>query len=113
MPVITVSLYWLPARFANGVLERGHTLLLRGGCAGHVENLFLQNRSVQVIHAVADRDLRARQSEADPVSGQVIDVIEVNPAHRQIAQLFKRRGSLDMRPVAVGLAALEGKSNKA
>jgi len=90
MPVITVSLYWLPAGLANGVLERRHALLLRGSCARHVENFFLQNCSVQVIHTVAERDLRKRQSKADPVSGQMIDVIELDSAHRKIAQLFKR-----------------------
>src|SRR5215471_8918350 len=112
MPVITVSLYWLPAGLTNGVLERSHALLLRGGCASHVENFFLQNCSVQIIHTVAERDLRKRQSKADPVSSQMIDVIEVNSAHRKIAQLFKRRGTLHIGQRAVGLVRFESKRNK-
>ena len=103
MPVMTVALDRLAAGFANGVFERSDALLLRGSCAGHVENLFLQDCSVQVVHAVAERNLRKRQSKADPVSGQVIDVIEVDSAHRKIAQLFKSRGALHVGEGAVGL----------
>ena len=89
MPVMTISLHWLPASFANSVLERSHALLLRGSCAGHVKNFLLQNCSVQVVHAVVERDLRKWQPKADPISGQMIDVIEVYSAYRKIAQLFK------------------------
>src|SRR5436305_8347783 len=112
MPVITVSLYWLAACFANGVLERGDALLLRRSCPCHVKNFFLQNCSVQIVHAVAERDLRKRQSEADPISGQVIEVIEVDSAYRKIAQLVKCRRALDMREATMGLPRFEGKRNK-
>ena len=54
---------------------------------------FLQNCAVQIVHAVAERDLRERQSQADPVSGQMVDVVEVNAADREIAKLLKRRGA--------------------
>ena len=82
MPVMTVALHRLAASFANGVFKRGYSLLLWRGGAGHVENLFLQNRSVKIVHAVAQRELRERQSEADPIRRQVVDVVEVNTAHR-------------------------------
>src|SRR5438094_1825323 len=112
MPVMTVSLDRLAAGFAKGVFESGNALVLGGCCARHVENLFLQNCSVQVVYAVAERNLRKRQSEAYPVSGEVIDVIEINSAHRKIAQLFKCRGALQMGQAAMGLVRFESKRNK-
>ena len=67
---------------------------------------------MEVVHAVAQRDLRERQSEADPIRRQVIDVVEVNTAHREIAQLLKCGGALDVGKDAVGLRRLERKGNK-
>ena len=51
----------------------GDGLLLRRGRAGHVENLFLQDRAVEIVHAVAQRDLGERQADAHPVGGEMID----------------------------------------
>jgi len=87
-------------------------LLLRCRRARHVENLFLQNCAVQIVHAVAERDLRERQPQADPVRGQVIDVIQVNSTHRQIAKLFERGRPFDVGKDPVGLGWLECKGNK-
>src|SRR5215469_14092227 len=113
MPVMTVALDRLAASFANGVFQCSYALLLRGRCAGHVENLFLQDCSVQVVDTVTQRDLRKWQSKADPVSGQMVDIIEVDSAHRKIAQLLKGRGALQMGQKAVGLIRFESKRNKA
>src|SRR6476659_3257779 len=88
MPVMTVALDRLAASFANGVFKRGDSLLLRRGGAGHVENFFLEDRTVEIVHAVTQRDLCERQSKADPIRRQMVDVIEVNTAHREIAQLL-------------------------
>ncbi len=85
MPVMTVALDRLAASFANGVFKRGDSLLLRRGGASHVENFFLQNCSMEIVHTIAQRDLRKRQSKADPIRRQVVDVVEVNTAHREIA----------------------------
>ena len=103
---MTVALDRLAASFANGVFKRGDGLLLRRGGAGHVENFFLQDCSVQIVHAVAQRDLRKRQSKADPISRQVVDVVEVNAAHRKIAQLLKCGGALDVGQYSVGLRSV-------
>jgi hypothetical protein len=47
---------------------------------------------VQVVDAVAERDLRGRQAEADPVGGDVVEVIEVNAARwRGCANPRRRR----------------------
>ena len=101
---MTVALDRLAASFADGVFERGDGLLLRRRGAGHVENFFLQDRSMEIVHTVTQRDLRERQSEADPIRRQVVDVVEVNTAHREIAQLLKCGGALDVRQVFRGIA---------
>ena len=82
MPVMTVALDRLAASFANGMFKCGDSLLLRRSGTGHVEDFFLQDCSMEIVHTVAQGDLRERQSEADPIRRQVVDVIEVNTAHR-------------------------------
>ena len=112
MPVVTIALDRLAASFANGVVKRGDSLLLRGGGAGHVENFLLEDCSVEIVHTVAQGDLRERQSEADPIRRQMVYVVEVNTAHRKIAQLVKCGGALDVGKNSVGLRWLECKRNK-
>ena len=94
---MTVALDRLATSFADGVFKRGDRLLLRRGGAGHVENFFLQDCSVEIVHTVTQRNLRKRQSEADPIRRQVVNVVEVNTAHREIAQLLECGG-----PIYVG-----------
>ena len=60
MPVMTVALDRLAASLADRVFKRGNSLLLRRGCAGHVENLFLQDCSVEIVYTVAQGNLRER-----------------------------------------------------
>ena len=112
MPVMTVALDRLAASFADGVFERGDRLLLRCRGTSHVENFFLQDRSMEIVHTVTQRDLRERQSEADPIRRQVVDIVEVNTAHGEIAELFKCGGALDVRKYSVGLSGLERERNK-
>ena len=112
MPVMTVALDGLAASFTDGVFKRGDRLLLRRGGAGHVENFFFQDCSMEIVHTVAQRDLRERQSEADPIRSQVVDVIEVNTADREVTQLLKCGGALDVGENSVGLRWLECKRNK-
>ena len=97
MTVKAVALDWFAASFADGVFERRHALLLGSSCPGHVKDLFLQNRAVQIIHAVAERNLRQRQAKADPISGEMLDAIEIDAAHGEIAKLLKRRSGLYVR----------------
>ena len=112
MPVMTVALDRLATTFADGVFKRGDSLLLRRGGAGHVENFFLQDCSMEVVHTVAQRDLRERQSKANPIRCQVLDIIEVNTAYCEIAHLLKCGGALDVGKDSVGLSGLERKRNK-
>ena len=112
MPVVTIALDRLAASFANGVFKRGDSLLLRRGGAGHVENFLLEDCSVEIVHAVAQGDLRERQSEADPIRRQVVNVVEIDTAHREIAQLLECGGALDVGKDSVGLGWLECKRNK-
>src|SRR5215470_2474776 len=96
MPVMTVALDRLTPSFADGVFKRGDGLLLRRCGTGHVKNFLLQYCSMEIVHTVAQRDLRQRQSEANPIRRQVLDVVEVNTAHRQIAELLECGGALDV-----------------
>src|SRR5215471_4710429 len=112
MCVMTVALDRLAASFADGVLKRGDSLLLRRGGTSHVENFLLEDCSMEIVHTVAQRDLRERQSEADPIRCQVVDVVEVDTAYREITQLFKCGCTLDVGEDPVGLRWLECKRNK-
>ena len=51
---------------------------------------------MQIVHAIAERHLRERQSKANPIGSEVIDIIQVNAAHCEIAKLFKCGGALDL-----------------
>jgi len=110
MAIVTVALDRLAISLADGVFECRHTLLLRSSRPGHVKDLFLQNCAVQIIHAIAERYLRQGQTKADPVSGEMVDVIEINAAHCEIAELFKCRSTFYVGKDS-GLR-LEGKRNK-
>src|SRR5438128_5147837 len=95
------------------MFERSYGLMLRSSCAGHLEDFLFQNCAMQIVHAVAERHLRERQPEADPISGQMIDVIQINAAHREIAKLLKRGGALDLGKNPMGLRRFESKGNEA
>src|SRR5260370_27586891 len=96
MPVITVALDRNSSSLANGVLQRSDALLLRRGRAGHMENLFFHDCPVQIVYPVTERHLRQRQTQAYPISSQMVDVIEINPANGQIAKLLNGGGAFDM-----------------
>src|SRR5262245_39922020 len=112
MTVMTVALDRLAASFADGVFKCSDRLLLRRGGTGHVEDFFLQDCSMEIVHTVAQRDLSERQSEANPIGRQVVDVVEVNTAHSEITQLLKCRGALDVGENSMGLRRFERKRNK-
>ena len=93
---MTVALYRLTARFANGVFESSHGLLLRSGCPRHVEDFFFQNRAVQIVHTIAECHLCKWQSKTNPVGRQVIYIIQINAAHSEIAKLLECRSTFDV-----------------
>src|SRR5205807_9350311 len=76
---------------------RGDALLLRRRSARHVENFFFHDRPVQIVDAITERNLRERQTKADPIRRQMVDVIQINSADRQVAKLLDRRRALDVR----------------
>ena len=90
MLVKAVALNRLTSSFPNCMFEGRNGLLLRSRRTRHVENFFLDDGAVQIVYAVTERDLSERQSHAHPVSGQMVDVVQVNAANRQIAKLLKR-----------------------
>src|SRR5204863_10144757 len=113
MSIVTVTLDRLAACFPNSMFESSHGLLLRSSCACHMEDFFFQNCAMQIVDAIAERYLRERQPKAHPISGQMIDIIQVNTAHRQIAQLLKRGDAFDLGEDSMGLSRFESKRNEA
>lgn len=75
-----VALNRFAAGFADGFDHFGAGLDLRGGSAGHVENIFLENGAVKVVGAVTQSDLGEFGAEADPVGSDVIEIVEVKAA---------------------------------
>ena len=110
MTIKAIALDRIAASFADGVFERRHGLLLWRGRSCHMENFFLQNCAVQIVHAVAERDLRQRQTKADPVSRQMVDVIQINSANGEITKLLERGHAFYVREYCS--LRLEGKRNK-
>src|SRR5438105_9876849 len=111
MPIMTVALDRFAAGLTDSVLERAYGLLLRGRCPCHVENFFFQNCAVQIVDPITKRDLRERQTNANPIRGEVVDVIEIDPADGEIAKLLDGRCRFDVSQDR--RLRLEGKRNKA
>src|ERR1700731_541175 len=111
MPVIAVALDRNASGLANGMLQRGDALLLWCGRPGHVENFFFHDRPVQIVHTITERNLRQRQTQANPISSQMIDVIEINAADGEIAKLLNRGRAFDMSQHC--RLGLEGERDKA
>ena len=97
MTVVAVSLDRLPTRFTDHALESFDSLFLRSGCARHVKDFLFHDRAVQIVHPITEGNLCKRQAHAHPISGKMIDVIEINAADGKIAKLLKCRGRLDVR----------------
>ena len=93
---MTVALNRNASRFTNGVLQCCDRLLLWSCRAGHVKDFFLHDRAVQIVDAVTQRDLSQWQAGAHPIGREVIDIIEINPANREIPQLFDRGRAFDV-----------------
>ena len=88
MPVEAVALNGFTASLPDCMFERCDGLLLRRGRTRHVENFFLNDGAVQVVHTVTEGDLCQRQPHTHPISGEVVDVIEIDTADGEIAKLF-------------------------
>ena len=84
VPVVAVTLHGLPASLTNCMFEGSGSLLLRRGCPRHVEDFLFDNGAVEVIDTVIERNLRQGEPHAHPVGGQVIHVIQINPADSEV-----------------------------
>src|SRR2546427_6278075 len=89
--IMTIPLRGFTPSFADRMFERRCSLLLRSGSAGHVENFFLQDGAMQVIYTITKGNLRKRQTHADPIGSEMIDVVQVNTANGEVAKLLNRR----------------------
>src|SRR4030095_5485855 len=111
MIVEAVALHRFPARGAYRMAQRFDSLLFRSCDTRHVENFFPHDRAMQIIHAVGKGDLGKRQSHAHPIGGEMLNVIEIDAADREVAELFESGCPWD---VGEGRALwLEGERNKA
>jgi len=90
MPVKAVALNRFTPSFPDCMFEGRDGLLLRSRRTRHVKNFLLDDGAVQIVHTVTERDLSERQSHAHPISGKMLDVVQVNAADSQIAELLKR-----------------------
>ena len=97
MPIKAIALNGFSPGFPDCMFEPCDGLLLRSGCTRHVENFFLNDGAVQVVHTVTEGDLCQRQPHTHPISGEVVDVIEINATDRQIAELLKRGRGFHVR----------------
>src|SRR6266487_1072710 len=97
MPVKTIALNGFTPSFPDCMFKRCDGLLLRSGRTRHVENFFLDDRAVQIIHTVTERNLCERQPHAHPISREMVDIIEINTADGQIAELLERRRGFHVR----------------
>jgi len=97
MAVKAVALNRFTPSFPDCMFEGCDGLLLRSRRTRHVENFFLDDSAVQIVYAVTERDLSQRQSHAHPISGKMLDVVQVNAADGKIAKLLKRGSWLYVR----------------
>ena len=111
MPVEAVALNGFTASLPDCMFERCDRLLLRSGRTRHVENFFLDNGAVQIVYTITEGNLRKRQPHAHPISGEMIDVIEINATDSQIAELLKRGRGFHVRED--GCLRFERKRNEA
>ena len=59
--------------------------------------MLLLKRAVQVVDTVAERDLRQLQPKADPVAGDVVEIVEKEPADGAVFTVLNsvlREGSM-------------------
>ena len=75
-----------------------------------MEDLFFHQCSVQVVDAVVQGNLRQGQRHCDPVAGNVIEVIEVDPTDGQVAKLIQTGSRFDV--LQLGRFRHESKRNK-
>ena len=97
MPVKAIALNGFTSSLPDCMFERCDGLLLRSGGTCHMENFFLDDGAVQIVHTVTEGNLREGQPHAHPISCEMVDVIEINAADRQIAKLLKRGRGLHVR----------------
>ncbi len=71
---------WGEAGFADGLDHVFFGLELGSGGAGHMEDMFFADGAVEVIGTEAEGDLGEFEAHADPVGGDMGDVVEEEAA---------------------------------
>ena len=72
--------------FSTGLANRFHEFRLGLGLSlaapRHAENMFFDDRPVDVIRAIAQRHLRQSQSQPHSIRGDVREIIQINATYR-------------------------------
>jgi hypothetical protein len=79
---------------------------------GHVEDFFLHDRAVQIVHAVVQRRARRAAGRRSPSSGQVIEVIEIDARHGEVLEFFERRRMADVLEFGARVFGFKGEWNE-
>src|SRR6266436_4127613 len=74
-----IPLYRSKPGFPNRFNHIRFGLQLRRSGAGHMENVFLENRSVKVVGAVAERHLGKLEPQSYPICGNMIEIVQIDP----------------------------------
>jgi len=92
MPVIAVALDRIATGFRESRVRVSRPFAPAAFSRRPCERSFFHDGAVQIVHAVAQRNLRKRQPHRNPVGREMIEVIEINAADRQVAKLLDGRG---------------------
>jgi hypothetical protein len=95
-PIIAIALHRIASGLADTPLKRRLGLRLRGPGTGHMENPFFHKCAVQVVDTVIKRNLRKRQRHRDPITGDMIEVVQIDPAHGKVTELIESGSRFDM-----------------
>src|SRR5579859_7437814 len=82
---------------ADETLEFRARRELRSPCASVVVNFFFHHRAVQVVGAEAQSDLRDARRKHDPIRLDVVEIIEQQARHRNVAQVGVAAGLRNVR----------------
>lgn len=97
--------------FPDGFDEVGAGQGRRGLSPGHVEDFFFDDGAVEVVDAVAEGDLGEGKSGADPVGGEVVEVVEEDASDGKHAKFFEGPDAADVGKLVV--LGFEGVGDKA
>ena len=111
--VKSVSLNGFSSGFEDGFAHGVFGLTLGGACSSHVENVFLDDGSMQIVRTVAQCHLCHLESHAHPVSGDMIEIVQKQPGYGNRSQHVVAGGrSIDRDFIVLGLIRQRDKTTE-